>query len=123
MFQESKTGDISQDSIQCSCGKTSDETCTKSGNESGSCKTKNETEEKVILIHVHVYWTSYIVIMKDLCETSSSEEGDEVIDMEDIGGVVKRVKRKKHKEENIDREMVTPIIRQSLTKQGNDIHC
>lgn len=100
MFQESKTGDISQDSIQCSCGKTSDETCTKSGNESGSCKTKNETEEK------------------DLCETSSSEEGDEVIDMEDIGGVVKRVKRKKHKEENIDREMVTPIIRQSLTKQG-----
>ena len=122
MFQESKTGDISQDSIQCSCGKTSDETCTKSGNESGSCKTENETEEKVILIHVHVYWTSYIV-MKDLCETSSSEEDDEVIDMEDIGGVVKRVKRKKHKEENIDREMVTPIIRQSLTKQGNDIHC
>ena len=120
MFQESKTGDICQDSIQCSCGKTSDETCTKSGNESGSCKTENE----VILIHVHVYWTSYyIIIMKDLCETSSSEEDDEVIDMEDIGGVVKRVKRKKHKEENIDREMVTPIIRQSLTKQGNDIHC
>ena len=119
LFQESKTVAISQD---CSCGKTSDETCTKSGNESGSCKTENETEEKVILIHV--YWTSYyIIIMKDLYETSSSEEDDEVMDMEDIGGVVKRVKRKKHKEENIDREMVTPIIRQSLTKQGNDIHC
>lgn len=49
-------------------------------------------------------------------ESSSSEEdNDDVLDLEDIGGVMKKGEQPAT---SPSREMVTPLIKQSLTKQG-----
>ncbi len=50
---------------------------------------------------------------------TTDEEGgaNDILDLEDIGGVVKKG-QDKQKGGVANREMVTPLIRQSLTKQG-----
>lgn len=51
----------------------------------------------------------------------SSEAGDGLVDLEDMGRVMKKVKEQKKAEKNglIERkEMITPTLRKSLTKQG-----
>lgn len=54
-------------------------------------------------------------------ESSSDEdETGGVVDLEDIGNIMTKMKQTKHRrdEDQTLREMVTPEIRQSLTKQG-----
>ena len=50
---------------------------------------------------------------------TTDEEGgaNDILDVEDIGGVIKK-RQDKQKGGVANREMVTPLIRQSLTKQG-----
>ncbi|KAK5869127.1 hypothetical protein PBY51_010082 [Eleginops maclovinus] len=109
----------------------------------GSCKTnrKEQEEDEVTALHNNSS-------EEDLMESSSDEEesglqdenkSGSVVDMEDLGNIMNSVKRAKSKEEAGDglmvklskvngvkkiedeaerREMITPALRQALTKQG-----
>ena len=51
---------------------------------------------------------------------SSSDESEDILDLEDMGGAVRQGRDKSSEvgSDGTTREMVTPLIRQSLTKQG-----
>lgn len=58
--------------------------------------------------------------LQEKYESSSDEdEAGGVVDVEDIGNIMTKMKEVKHRRKDRTlREMVTPEIRQSLTKQG-----
>jgi hypothetical protein len=65
---------------------------------------------------------------EELCESSSDEnddrdgEGGDVIDVEDLGTMVGKMDQAKNNKINQEpKEMVTPLLRKALTKQGRKI--
>jgi len=54
-------------------------------------------------------------------ENEESEEEEEIMDLEDIGKVIKKGKTKEIPSVGDPKEMVTPMLRKSLTKQGYKI--
>jgi len=54
-------------------------------------------------------------------EEEESEAEDDIIDLEDIGKVIKKGKTKEKPSTGEPKEMVTPMLRKSLTKQGYKI--
>jgi len=59
--------------------------------------------------------------MSSASEGEESEEEDEIMDLEDIGKVIKKGKTKETPSVGEPKEMVTPMLRKSLTKQGYKI--
>ncbi|XP_039588797.1 S-adenosyl-L-methionine-dependent tRNA 4-demethylwyosine synthase TYW1-like isoform X1 [Passer montanus] len=90
----------------------------------GKCKSSGK-QSKESLDHDHETSEQDNTEAEELFETSSEEEAgstDSVIDVEDLGNIMGRMKKAKREQElqagAERREMITPALREALTKQG-----
>ncbi|XP_064250796.1 S-adenosyl-L-methionine-dependent tRNA 4-demethylwyosine synthase TYW1-like isoform X2 [Passer domesticus] len=93
----------------------------------GKCKSSGK-QSKESLDHDHETSEQDNTEAEELFETSSEEEAgstDSVIDVEDLGNIMGRMKKAKREQELQEgaagaerREMITPALREALTKQG-----
>ena len=52
---------------------------------------------------------------------NDDDDDDGLVDLEDLGRVMKNAVKKKEPSDSAPKEMVTPLLRKSLTKQGYKI--
>ena len=84
-------------------------------------KHEHESGPKSEVIKILLFSFLTITLLQEMYESSSDEdEAGGVVDLEDIGNIMTKMKETKHRrdKDRTLREMVTPEIRQSLTKQG-----